>query len=190
MRITENIGEAEKHFNSLETEYRKLASQWLLAALGACGLLMKTDTKVFVDNWVLVLGVSLAGSAGIANLWMMDVKVYHRLLHAFFKEGVRLEADYRWMRPIRINMVRSQETGDVTSRVMYYYFLSIALLFVIALVSIWNINGLNGDRTLRILFSGILLLLLFLVWWWMWKNKSGSEVKGLVDRYQEEVTEG
>ncbi|MET0635841.1 MAG: hypothetical protein ABWZ25_07420 [Chitinophagaceae bacterium] len=182
MRITETIGVHEIHFNNLETEYRKLASQWLLAALGGCGLLMKIDTKTFVENWVLVLGVSLAGSIGIAILWMMDIKVYHRLLHTFFKEGVRLEADFTWMRPIRINMVKSQETGDVTTRIMYYYFLSISLLTVVSISAIWNISFFPS-AIIRLLLTFVLLLLLGIVWWWMRENGKSNEVLTIISDY-------
>ena len=43
IQLVNHIGDQEKHFNGLETQYRLLASTWLLASLGAIGFLLKDD---------------------------------------------------------------------------------------------------------------------------------------------------
>jgi hypothetical protein len=108
MEVVKDIGESERHFNGLEVEYRKLASTWLLAALGACGyILLQPDVHAPFDKWFIVIGICIAASLGIGVLWIMDLKVYHRLLRSFFTEGVRLEVhNYKWLPAIIVNMIK------------------------------------------------------------------------------------
>jgi hypothetical protein len=138
MEIYNHIGEEERHFNGLELEYRKLASHWLLATLGAIGFLLSKKEDVPVNIWALVIGICLAASVGILVIWFLDMKVYHELLHAAFREGVKLEREFPQFLPqIRNNMVKSQLGGDIIRRVMLYYFFSILLLAVVANISVW-----------------------------------------------------
>jgi len=186
MQLVNHIGEHERHFNTLETEYRKLASTWLLAALGASGFVLKSDTVMPFDRWYLVLAICIAASVGLAILWMMDIKVYHRLLNAFFKEGMKLEIDYSFLRPIRINMAKSQETGDVVTKIQYYYFISIVLLLSIACIAIFNLKDLSRVPGYKFLFCGIILLTITSILIMMNRRKSGNkEVKALIKKYDQ-----
>ena len=138
MEIYNHIGEEERHFNSLELEYRKLASHWLLVSLGAIGFVLSKKEVVPINIWMLVIGICIAASVGILVIWFLDMKVYHELLHAAFREGVQLEREFPELLPqIRNNMVKSQIGGDIIKRVMLYYFFSILLLAIIANVSVW-----------------------------------------------------
>lgn len=184
MQIVNHIGEHERHFNTLETDYRKLSSTWLLAALGASGYVLKTDTVMPFDRWYLVLAICIAASIGLGILWMMDIKVYHRLLHAFFKEGMKLEIDYSFLRPIRINMAKSQETGDVVTKIQYYYFISIVLLLGIAGIAIFNLKDLAEFPGYKFLFSGVIVLVVIYILVRMIPRKSRpSEVRKLIEKY-------
>jgi ABC-type microcin C transport system permease subunit YejE len=128
--------------------YRKLASQWLLVSLGAVGFVLSKEHLMPVQPWVLVISICLAASVGILVLWMLDLKVYHELLHAAFKEGVKLENDYPEFLPqIRNNMVNSQTGGDVIARVIYYYYFSILLLLIIANVATWMIVPIKSNTS-------------------------------------------
>lgn len=138
MEIYNHIGEEERHFNGLELEYRKLASHWLLVSLGAIGFVLSKKEVVPVNIWILVIGICLAASVGILVIWFLDMKVYHELLHAAFREGVELEREFPELLPqIRNNMVKSQLGGDIIKRVMLYYFFSILLLTIVANISVW-----------------------------------------------------
>ena len=65
MQLYNHIAEEERHFNSLELEYRKLASQWLLESLTATiGFVLGKD-KFPINNWGLVIAICLATSIGI-----------------------------------------------------------------------------------------------------------------------------
>jgi len=138
MEIYNHIGEEERHFNSLELEYRKLASHWLLVSLGAIGFVLSKKEVVPINIWILVIGICVAASVGILVIWYLDMKVYHELLHAAFKEGVKLEREFpHYLPQIRNNMIKSQSGGDIIKRVMLYYFFSILLLVFIANIAVW-----------------------------------------------------
>lgn len=130
--ITE-IGEAERHFNTLQATYRGLASTWLLAMFGAVGILLKpaaeattraaTDIVVAqatINQWMLVSGVGIAAVAGIMLLWMLDVLVYHRLLMKFYDAGRALEERYDWLPQVRN---RPTDTGRVRKSIARFYLL-------------------------------------------------------------------
>ena len=162
MKIYDHIGDEERHFNTLELEYRKLTSQWLLVSLGAIGFVLTKPEVVPVNTWALVIAICLAASLGILVIWFLDLKVYHELLHAAFREGVRLEKEFPQLLPqIRNNMVSSQTGGDIIKRVVLYYFFSIALLFLIANIAVWMFDpvhlgwciGTNSVSVFLLLFS-------------------------------------
>lgn len=146
MTLLGQITTSEQHFNSLESEYRKLASTWLLAALGACGYILTQQTKgTLFDPWLLVSVVCLLASTGIFVLYILDLRVYHQLLDAFFVAGLKLEVENRdWVPPVRVNMMRLQDMKGTTKRVLYFYFTSIFCLVVIGTVSVWYIERVSG----------------------------------------------
>jgi len=141
MRIIEQIGTQERHFNNLQTGYRKLASTWLLASFAACGYVLKSDSDIPYYKWYFVFGICIAATVGLAILWLLDLSVYQKLLGEFFYQGVLLELEYyKWLPPIRINILRSQKTGDVRSKMQYYYFFSIVTLQLLAIIALWNVD--------------------------------------------------
>jgi hypothetical protein len=183
IKFLDHIAEQEKHFNNLETEYRKLASTWLLAAVGACGYILANKDIPF-DTWTMVSGIGVIASIGIFVLYVMDLNVYHKLLDAYFIEGLRLEAEhYEWLRPVRIRMYKSQKLSGITGRVMFYYFISITLLMSISVFGVWHSDKLNKAWCLWILSSITLigLIVLFLAMRCFAKN---DEAQQYVDEYE------
>ena len=156
-RLTDQIGAKEEHFNKLQTDYRKLASTWLLASLGASGYVLKSSLEIQIDHWYIVFSICMAASAGISILWMMDLKVYQKLLDCFFKEGFFLEIqNYQWLPPFRINIIRSQKSGEIPSKVQYYYFSSITILLLLGIVTIWNFKVFEDNIWGKIICSAII----------------------------------
>lgn len=132
MKLIQHIGDEERHFNSLELEYRKLSSQWLLVSIAAMGFIFTQQKNLPFNAWIIIAALCAASSIGIFVLWMMDVKVYHELLHAAFRHGVMLEMEHdRFLPPMRIEMVESQTGGDILKRVKYFYFYSVVVLLII-----------------------------------------------------------
>jgi len=121
----------------------------------------------------LVIGICIAASVGILVIWFLDMKVYHELLHAAFREGVKLEREFPQFLPqIRNNMVKSQLGGDIIKRVMLYYFFSILLLAIIANISVWMFTSINLGCGIGFnIISVLLILLIFRVM----RNKSSRE---------------
>ena len=173
MEIYNHVGEEERHFNGLELEYRKLASHWLLVSLGAIGFVLSKKEVVPINIWILVIGICLAASVGILVIWFLDMRVYHELLHAAFREGVQLEREFPELLPqIRNNMVKSQLGGDIIKRVMLYYFFSILLLAIIANISVWMYSPVNLAWCIGVnLISMFLSILIYKVM----RNKSSRE---------------
>lgn len=154
MKLVDHVGNKEEHFNNLETEYRKLASTWLLASLGACGFVLKSTAEFSFDKWYIVFGICIAAAVGISIIGMLDMRVYQKLLHCFFIEGVRLELLYsEWLPAFRINILNSQESRGVISRIQYYYLISATLLIVLATIAIWNFSIWKDEYAIKIIIT-------------------------------------
>lgn len=174
-----SITQQEHHFNQLEADYRKLASQWLLAVFAGLGFVAKGDADPFpVDRFVLMGLICLAGACGIWLLWLLDIRVYHRLLHSAFMRGYELEQQLEWLPKVRTAMIQSVKGGDVTGIVVYYYALMFGGLILLAgcLLSWanWQISG-----HLTHLAAAVFITFFCLAWsgvFWM-KKCSRPQVK-------------
>ena len=152
MQLYNHIAEEEKHFNNLELEYRKLTSHWLLASLGSIGFILTKSDVIPINIWILIIGICCAAIVGILIIWLLDIKVYHELLHAAFSQGVALEKKYPEVFPqIRNKMLHSQIGGDIIKRVILFYFFSVLVLIVLANISIWMMK--LSNTTIPILFN-------------------------------------
>src|SRR5690348_6386881 len=83
--IVKECGEEERHFNQLQSVYRGIASTWLLATLGAVGyLLFSKDTRGTDPRYIHLFSsvICFLGACGIGLIWVLDLRVYHRLLVA------------------------------------------------------------------------------------------------------------
>ena len=159
MRLVEEIGDKEEHFNNLQTSYRKLASTWLLGSFAACGYVLKSADELPFSEWYFVFGICMGATAGLCILWMMDLKVYQKLLGSFFFQGILLELQYyQWLTPFRINIVLGQKTGEIISKVQYYYFFSVVILQALAIIAVWHFeifrSGIAGKIICTIVIAG------------------------------------
>jgi hypothetical protein len=136
-----SLAEGERHFNEIENGYRLLTSTWLLAYLGAAGyLLTHAESESVFAPEVLVALLGVVCAAGVSLLWNIDLRVYHRLLDAFFVEGLQMEMRYEWLPQIRLKMVFSQydtyeiakPDGGVMRRIKLFYIFSTSFCLLIA----------------------------------------------------------
>jgi hypothetical protein len=184
MKMIDQISDQEKHFNNLQAQYRKLASTWLLAAFAACGYILKSAGDLPFDEWYFVFGICMAASAGLCILWVMDLQVYQNLLSAFFKQGVLLELTYyEWLCPFRINIMRSQDTGEVRSKVQYFYFTSVAVLQLLAIIALCNFKIFADRPSSKILYSSVIAIIVLaiegvLLWKTFQRRRDFKQVKG------------
>jgi hypothetical protein len=132
-KIALEVGQFERHFNTLQMSYRTLASTWLLAAFGAAGLIItKSDVRLPFSQLYVGTLVGIAGAVGIVLLWVLDILVYNQLLDACFDVGYRLEKTYKWLPPARMKMKRTQGDRGVSPRVVWFYVAGVASMFVLA----------------------------------------------------------
>ncbi len=178
------ITTAEQHFNSLESEYRKLASTWLLAALGACGFILTTRSeKLLFDPWLLVSIICLLGSIGILVLYMLDLRVYHQLLAAFFNSGLQIETENPdWVPPVRIRMMKTHDKG-ITKRVLYFYFTLTCSLAIIGAVSVWFIEQIS-ETVWPLLLSISTVVVLGMLYWTMKNTAINREAVELFEKFE------
>lgn len=132
-QVVKEIGETERHFNSLESQYRLLSSTWLLSSFVGMGFILKTEAVFPVDKWWLIFAVCIVSGIGIFMLWRIDLLVYHKLLHSAFMVGTTLEAEHKFLPDVRSRMLASQGGSDVTKTVVMFYSVCITLLLSIAL---------------------------------------------------------
>ncbi len=134
--IAQELGNAERHFNQLQHQYRALASAWTLAMFAGIQYLLSNWDTLPLPSALLLGMIGLAGAVGLTQLWNLDLRVYHQLLEAHFVEGLKLEAEHRWLPQIRTQMLAAHERrgSDVLSRVVWFYVAgnSIALLIATA----------------------------------------------------------
>jgi len=188
--LVNHIGDQEKHFNGLETQYRLLASSWLLASLGAMGYMLQDDKLNWLstNKWLLIGAIGFAASMGIFLLWILDMKVDHKLLHCVFIQGILLEQKYDWLPKIRTDMLLIQETGDVTKHTGLYYICSVVLLQIISITSVVYYFELN-TRGYASLLVGIIFILSAVRY--MRKSNSSMRAKILYNKlksdYRDEV---
>jgi hypothetical protein len=139
------LGQTERHFNTLQAQYRQMASTWLLAAFGGLGFVLsgKVDPRLSIPGDLLVTFLGLATAFGIGLLWMLDLRVYHRLLDAAFIEGKLLEEKHSWLPPYRKN-IRAFLRGNLLPTVVWFYIAGIEtglLISGIALLSFLRRTG-------------------------------------------------
>lgn len=134
--IMQELGAAERHFNTIQGAYRTMASTWLLAALGGVGFIYSTTTFTADFSRDLIAGsIAAVAALGVALLWMLDVIVYHELLIAGYYEAQRLETTYEWLPRIR-GWRRAGDSREkewpVRKKVSLFYLGTMALLFLVA----------------------------------------------------------
>jgi hypothetical protein len=154
--------EEERHFNNLETQYRILASQWLLGAFAAIGFVVVSNPTLSFNKLWLVVAISIISGVGIFQLWRMDIIIYQRLLGAVFNEGIELEKKFDFLPKIKTRMKKSVPKENVTDVLFYYYYISIVFFAVVALgVSIYL---LNEKIVTGILIAAPCVLIFLLIW--------------------------
>ena len=182
IQIVSGLADQEKHFNSLETNFKLLSSTWLLGSLGTIGYLLISTDQLTINFWLLTGMVGAAGGLGILLLWMLDVRAYHKLLDAVFIQGVLLEIKYGWLPKVRTDMMMSQD-GGVTKGANFYYALSSASLFAISLAGFINFSN---DLVLgaAIGASGALAVIVIMII--LWRSVRSERMDKLMEHLRKE----
>lgn len=118
-KIVQECGEEERHFNTLQSVYRGVASSWLLATFGAVGILLFDKDGKVAHPWMSG-GICILGALGICLLWMLDLHIYHRILEAAFDQAHALEEQFPWLMQMR-RTARRYTKARVRERLAWYY---------------------------------------------------------------------
>lgn len=187
LQLVSILADQEKHFNGLETNYRLLASTWLLGSMGTMGYLLTSLDTLSLNFWLLIGLIGFAAGVGILLLWILDMKVYHKLLEAVFIQGVLLEIKYDWLPKIRSDMLMSIE-GDVTKNTNLFYTLTAGCLFVISIVGFVNFSNTEWIAgVVGAIVASAAVLAIFMIWKSGSSRRTNKVVAYLANNYRDDV---
>jgi hypothetical protein len=149
--IMKETYESERHFNNLETQYRILASQWLLGAFAAIGFVFISDLHLPFDKLWLVVAICVISGVGIFQLWRMDIVIYQRLLGAVFNTGLELEEKFKFLPKIKTRMKNAVPNKNVTDVLFYYYYITIIFFALVGLAASYYLLSKRITTTILIL---------------------------------------
>lgn len=138
------MGIEERHFNSLQSTYRTLASTWLLASFAAIGFVL---SEKFIgcpfDKLLVVVAIGLMANIGIILIWNLDLNVYHPLLASAYRQGLNLEKTYPWLPQMRVNMMERMNNRGVVPRVVWFYIIGSTIPLTISGITFvsWGITN-------------------------------------------------
>jgi hypothetical protein len=156
---------AERHFNTLQSQYRALASTWLLAAFGGIGFLVaQPRLTIPIDTLVAVSGIGIAATVGITLLWNLDLLVYHALMFEYFQAGLELEDEHAWLPKVRTN-IRGKMKGTLTRRVALFYIAGNSAMLIVAGAALTSWSSQFGAISSRLVVTLTLAVVSLLGIW-------------------------
>lgn len=132
--IIKTITEAEHHFNNLCFNIRALASTWLLATFVGVGFLLKELAQSEPNVNQMMIMLCWIGAMGILVLWILDLRIYQKLLSAWFNSRKDIEARNPDFPQIRKKIKNTQPGQSAFNLLKLYY---IALCAAPLLLSIY-----------------------------------------------------
>ncbi|MEO1669899.1 MAG: hypothetical protein AAFR77_03790 [Cyanobacteria bacterium J06631_2] len=199
------IKSQEQQYISQLSEIRKIASTWLLGTLGGISILLvqKKDELLLVDQHLLISLIATMGALGFCMLWVLDRKVYHRLLNATILEGIAIENNVGTIGdnniPTKVRTHTLRITGQLGLPISIFYLFPIGFLLFISLSFYWKFTfGLNIVLTMPFLnfsidfwFIRLIMLLLCVVLMWfliyLSKPESLSDLAFKIGSFEEQI---
>ena len=121
------LGEQQRHFNQMQTQYRTIASTWLLGTIAALGFVYSKE-NIPLSPDILAVSLCIVAAFGIVLLWILDILVYHELLVVNFTQAEDLEAEYTWLTQVQSQYRLTQGNSSVRVRASRFYAGSVILL--------------------------------------------------------------
>ncbi|ORE89450.1 hypothetical protein ATO7_06205 [Oceanococcus atlanticus] len=189
-----SLGEGERHFNSLESKYRTLASTWLLAMFVGIGFIFtRPEVSSQFDPYLVSAAAGIVACVGLLLLWNIDIRVCHQLLDAHFVQALVLERDHDWLPPIRTKMVFSQYVdpehvrpdGGVMRRIKMFYVGMVGAPSLVASVSlVSHIASTSDNLCLLVGISVIAFLAACIAPVYVWKNSKSPLLGGYISTHK------
>jgi len=131
----------ESDFDKAQSSLRTIASAWILAAIGAVGLVTQNEFSGVSRLDPIVASsfrqaLLLTASLGLTSLWYLDQRVYQRLLHAVYSIGCHLELATKSILPIRSRAYLLN--FDVTHHLGWFYRAPLIVLVLAAAASLFQ----------------------------------------------------
>jgi hypothetical protein len=156
------LGVIERHFNNLQSNYRALASTWLLAALAGIGFVISKELTLRIPAELIIGAIGIAAGIGVYLLWVLDLLVYQRLLDAAYIEARNLETNHLWLPQVRNNM-RVLLGGRGLALVVWFYIAGSELMVIIAGIGLFRFLALRQAALLYGIEVSAYLSLLVLI---------------------------
>jgi hypothetical protein len=179
LKLYLSIGDAERHFNTIQNGYRVLASTWTLAALGGIGYVLtsRRSLSIDVEKQLICCAVALSGAASILMLWLVDIRVYQQLLSQYFNEGMAMEAGEPWLPQVR-NQTRRAFKGKLSRYISVYYILLFVFLLVIACIFMILSPTIASSKTGSVLYVSIAVGVGLILMWAILASVSPEKITG------------
>lgn len=145
-QLYEHLERVETRLASQMGQLRIMASTWLLATLGAVGLVLinGSDIDLFpsdrfnglFDNYLVAALATLSGAIGVCLLWFLDSRVFRKLMATTYAEAINLEKTSSFLYPVRIrqsNTVRAKGKHVPHYISMYFACIVFFLMFLFSL---------------------------------------------------------
>lgn len=123
----------ESDYDKAQSTLRTIASAWMIATVGALGLLLK-DTPTGGTNFVSRQVILCAATIGLLSLWYLDQRIYQRLLHSVFALGCWFEQSAPWLPPIRTSMY--MKNFDITRHLGNFYKVPVLTFVVFGMLNV------------------------------------------------------
>jgi hypothetical protein len=175
--IVTELRQVEDQFNGLQTDYRKLASTWLLATFAGVGFVLSSEIDWGLDRELVIALIGVAGGIGIWLLWSLDIMIYQQLLFAAFFWGVKLEERCPALPPVRTTMMLTQIGGNARHRMVWYYIVGVTIPFLIAIaaLTLWAADDQGGGRAAELALGlPFALLAVFALGVHLWRASTTS----------------
>lgn len=177
------IAKSEQDFNTLQTKYRQMASLWMLGAFAAVGYLLSKEpgqmyNDTYINGYIISFVICVSTNIGLVLLWTTDILVYHRLLDAYFVEGLVLERTYNFLPPVRHLMRRDEGRGKgviyplvnfyvVPMWVFTIFAAAASILYLHSLFSFWKWNS---DSAITLMYVLVVFLIAVSLCVWIYRT--------------------
>ncbi|KIZ41085.1 MULTISPECIES: hypothetical protein [Rhodopseudomonas] len=182
----------ESDFDKSQSQIRALCSAWSAAVLTGIALIVTNATSPPSQlSAAEVLGrgnilaylrgmICFVGSAGVLAFWLVDQRVYQRLLHSVFGYGLHLELQFPDLPQIRSTLFLNNL--DVSNRMGWFYWTQAWLFLAIACVFVWPPLGARlgnvppGIKALTYIHIAAVLLA-------SWSSRYWPTLRGLIEEF-------
>lgn len=162
-----------KHFDSVQTSLRMIASTILLAFFVGIGFIFSSENRILlIDSIFNISLVGIVGILALGSVWHLDLIFYERLLISFFSEAFEMESRFTWLPRIHQAMLYGPSSQDKPKNIVFFYIGCGTTLILTAGLTLTYLLLPHG--TLPMLLSILCTLILIPLYSYFLKKKTQS----------------